>query len=154
MALRFIVAALILGIVVVAAGVVVGRMRAALPPAPPLDIRIDMPLDAQGRGSQRVANVDLAYAVEPFPARAGEPARLVLTARDLRPGSARIVTGTLETAPLEGAVDGRLTTFTPSGDALVADAAFPTVGEYRLRARLWGIFPDETYVTLIVVRVE
>jgi len=154
MALWFVIAALILGMLIVAAGVVVGRMRAALPPTPPLDVRIDMPLDAQGRGSQRVANLDLSYAVEPFPVRAGADARLVLTARDMRPGSSRTVTGTLETAPLDGAVDGMLSAFVADGDALVADIEAPAPGEYRLRARLWGIFPDETYVTLIVVRAE
>lgn len=155
-ALRFIIAALLLGALVVAASAWVGRLSASLAPAsPPLQIRLDMPLDAHGRGSQRVANVELTYAVEPFPVRVGAPVRVRVSAQDLRPGSSRTITGTLETAPLEGPVDGTITEFIRGADGAFAAAAhFAAPGEYRLRARLWGVFPDETYVTLIVVRAD
>lgn len=151
----FILLSVVLGALVVGAGIVLGRLSAQIPePASALPVRIDMPLGADGRGSQRVANVDLAYSIEPYPVRAGAQAQVVLTARDLRPGSARMITGTLEVASLDGPVDGRITEFAPAGDRLIASARFDTVGEYRLRARLSGIFPDEAYVTLIVVRAE
>lgn len=154
-AFAFIIAALVLGMLIVLAGVALGRMTAAAPQTTDmLPVRLDMPLDAQGRGSQRVANVDLAYAIAPYPAQAGAPAEVILTARDLRPGSAREIRGTLEVAALDGPVDGAVSEFKLRDGQLVAPARFDVPGEYRLRARLEGIFPDEAYVTLIVVRVE
>jgi hypothetical protein len=154
-AFGFILTSVVLGALVVGAGIVLGRWSAQVPePASALPVRLDMPLSADGRGSQRVANVDLAYAIEPFPVRAGVQTQVILTARDLRPGSARTITGTLEVASLDGPIDGRISEFAANGDRQIATAQFETAGEYRLRARLSGIFPDEAYVTLIVVRAE
>ena len=154
-AFGFILLSIVLGVLIVGAGIVLGRLSAQVPePASALPVWLDMPLSANGRGSQRVANVDLAYAIEPYPVRAGVQTQVILTARDLRPGSARTITGTLEVASLEGPIDGRISEFAADGDRLIATARFDTAGEYRLRARFSGIFPDEAYVTLIVVRAE
>jgi hypothetical protein len=145
----------LLGALIVLAGIVLGPMRAALPARPAAISAPDiaMPLNAAGAGSQTVANMELNYALSPYPALAGADAVLTLTPRDLRTASRRALSATLEVAPIDR-VDGTQFALTPQGRALVARGAFfPAPGDYRMRVTIAGIFPDEGYVTLVVVRV-
>ena len=149
--LRFILIAVALGTVIVVAGIVIGRMRGATSTASWPSPSIEMPLAADGAGHQRVANMELAYRVSPYPGVAAGETTLTLKPTDLRLGAKRTVTGTLEVAPATK-VDGRVYDFVADGDTLVVRGRlFDAAGEYRLRARLWGVFPDETYVTVMAV---
>lgn len=140
--------------VIVMAGIAISRMRGTISAAPWPAPSIEMPLNADGFGHQRVANMELAYSVSPFPGVAGAEGVVMLKTTDLRLGANRTVSGTLEVAPASQ-VDGRVFNFETERDVLVVRGRlFDGPGEYRLRARLWGVFPDETYVTVIAVRVN
>lgn len=146
---------MLLGALIVLAGIVLGRMRATLPAEPPAISApsIAMPLGADGAGTQTVANMELNYTLSPYPAASGADAVLTLMPRDLRSASARVLSATLEIAPIDR-VDGTLYALTRQGPALVARGEFFRMpGQYRMRVAIDGIFPDESYVTLIVVRV-
>lgn len=146
----------LLGALIVLAGIVLGRMRAALPAEPAATSAPDiaMPLDAAGTGLQIVANMQLDYTLAPYPPLAGAETTLTLTPRDRRAAPARVLTATLEVAPIEQ-VDGVAYPMLVDDGSLVARGVrFPAAGNYRLRVKVDGIFPDESYVTIIVARVR
>lgn len=148
--------AVLLGALIVLAGIALGRMRTALP-AEPTAVSVPdiaMPLDAAGMGLQIVANMQLDYALAPYPPAFGSETTLTLTPQDRRSAPARVLTATLEVAPIDQ-VDGLVYPMPLSDGKLVARGVrFPAAGDYRLRVKIDGIFPDESYVTIIVARVR
>lgn len=160
LALRFILLAVALATLIVLAGIVLGRWRASLPDDTP-QMRIDvpltgiaMPLDANGVGVQVVRDVQLSYRLQPYPAQAGQTATLTVVALDINTARVRLITPTLEIAPMENADGARFSIERGPGDAYGAEGNFfPTSGAYRLRVTA-ALYADDLYATVMIVQAE
>ena len=154
-AFRWIVVALVAASMLIVAAIVLNRLAANQPPATAtLQVpasNMALPLDASGTGTQIIPEAIFSVKLSPFPAQANVTSTLTLVALDPKTNAVKVVTPTLEIAPLievEGA------TFAMQNDAAGSHTAggifFPQAGEYRLRIRI-DLGTTEPYSMLIAV---
>jgi hypothetical protein len=162
-ALYFVIAALVLASLVVAASALLARRLrapAAQRPPEPAEVpvtSIAMPLDSAGNGFQVVNNKRLIYRLAPHPAQPGAPHELNLIVIDTRTGAVLPVTPTLEITREDAGAAGDVLSFdfprNATGGYAARDVFFPETGIWRMRVRT-ELFEDETYSTVIVVKVR
>lgn len=154
-AFRWIVVALVAASMLIVAAIVLNRLAANQQPATvTLQVpasNMAVPLDASGVGTQIIPEAILSVKLSPFPAQANVTSTLALVALDPRTHAVKVVTPTLEIAPL---VDVNGATFEMKSDAAGSQSAggifFPEPGEYRLRLRI-DLGTAEPYSMLIAV---
>jgi hypothetical protein len=160
-AFRWIVVALIAASMLIVAAIVLNRLALNDQNAQPAVVTVQvpasnmaLPLDASGAGMQIIPDAILTVKLSPFPAQANVTSTLTLVALDPATKAVKVVTPTLEIAPLievEGA------TYAMKSDAAGSYTAggifFPDPGEYRLRIRI-DLGTDQPYSMLIAVEAR
>lgn len=158
-AFRWIVVALVAASMLIVAAIVLNRLAANQTPATIATLQVPasnmaLPLDANGAGTQIIPEAILSVKLSPFPARANVASTLTLVALDPQTNAIKVVTPTLEIAPM---TDVNGATFAMQSDAAGSHTAggifFPQAGEYRLRLRI-GLGTAEPYSMLIAVEAK
>jgi hypothetical protein len=160
-AFRWIVVALVAASMLIVAAIALNRLALNVQNAQPavIDVQVPasnmlLPLDATGAGLQIIPEAMLSVRLSPYPVQVNAPSTLTLVALDPQTSAVKVVTPTLEIAPLievEGA------TYAMKSDAAGSQSAggvfFPEPGEYRLRIRI-DLGADEPYSILIAVEAR
>lgn len=155
-AVRWVVVALIAASMLIVAAMMLSRLAAGSQPPASVDVQVPasnmaLPLDASGAGMQIIPEAVLSVKLSPYPPQGNAPSTLTLVALDPKTQVVKLITPTLEIAPLAD-VDG--VTFAMKKDAAGSHTAggvfFPQAGEYRLRIHI-DLGTAEPYSMLIVV---
>jgi hypothetical protein len=157
-AFRWIVVALIAASMLIVAVIALNRLALSVQSVQPAVVTVQvpasnmlLPLDASGAGMQIIPEAILTAKLSPYPVQVNAPSTLTLVALDPRTNAIKLITPTLEIAPLievEGA------TYAMKSDAAGSYSAggvfFPEPGEYRLRVRI-DLGTEQPYSMLIAV---
>ncbi len=160
-AFRWIVVALVAASMLIVAAIVLNRLALNVQSAQPAAVTVQvpasnmvLPLDASGAGMQIIPDAVLSVKVSPYPVQVNAPITLTLVALDPKTNAIKLITPTLEIAPL---VEVEGATYAMKSEAAGSHTAggifFPDSGEYRLRIRI-DLGTDEPYSMLIAVNVK
>lgn len=157
-ALRWIVVALIAASLLIVATIAVSRLaQNTSPTTATLQVpasNMAVLLDTNGAGTQIIPAAILSVKLSPFPAQANVNSTLTLVALDPQTNAIKVITPTLEIAPV---VEVAGETFAMKSDAAGSFNAsgifFPQPSEYRLRMRI-DLGTDEPYSMLIAVEAR
>jgi hypothetical protein len=157
-AFRWIVIALVAASMLIVAAIVLNRLAVNQAPAivavqvPASNMAV--PLDAAGAGLQIIPEAMLSVKLSPYPPQVNAPSTLTLVALDPQTNAVKVITPTLEIAPL---VEVEGATYAMKSDAAGSHTAgsvfFPEPGEYRLRVRI-DLGASEPYSMLIAVNAK
>jgi hypothetical protein len=156
-AFRWIIVALIAASMLIVAAIVLNRLALNVQSAQPAVVTVQvpasnmaLPLD-DGGGMQIIPDAILSVKLSPYPVQVNAPSTVTLVALDPKTNTIKVVTPTLEIAPL---VEVEGASYEMKSDAAGSTTAggifFPEPGEYRLRIRI-DLGTDEPYTMLIAV---
>jgi hypothetical protein len=157
-AFRWIIVALIAASMLIVAAIVLNRLALNVQSAQPAVVTVQvpasnmaLPLDEDGAGMQIIPDAILSVKLSPYPVQVNVPSTLTLVALDPKTKAIKVITPTLEIAPL---VEVEGATYEMKNDVAGSTTAggifFPEPGEYRLRIRI-DLGTDEPYTMLIAV---
>lgn len=158
---RWVLVALVAASLLIVAAIALNRLALNAQQAQPASVAVQvpasnmaLPLDAAGVGTQIIPEAILSVRLAPYPPQVNAPSTLTLVALDPHTNAIKVITPTLEIAPL---VEVSGETFAMQRDAAGSYTAggifFPQSGEYRLRIRI-NLGTAEPYSMLIAVRVK
>jgi hypothetical protein len=156
-AFRWIIVALIAASMLIVAAIVLNRLALNVQSAQPAVVTVQvpasnmaLPLDDGGGGMQIIPDAILSVKLSPYPVQVNAPSTVTLVALDPKTNTIKVVTPTLEIAPLVEVEGASYEMKSDAGSTTAGGIFFPEPGEYRLRIRI-DLGTDEPYTMLIAV---